>query len=359
MKKYQKYIALTYLSSFIRTLLFLSSIIISIKTLNIAQKLTEDSPLNLKSLIAISFHIIPYVLYTVAPFASAIAAVNVFNSLLSSSQITVLQNAMLTNARITASHMFVTVPIAVLMLYFSSFILPKTAELRYEVQDSIIQQKMRNFLTPDTIKTFGNLTIITSPRNILKHIPITLIHQKTANGEFVFVGNIQETWSVNKMIGINANNATILTISPDGETLVKFQTLESQIDFFPEEELRDRLDYISTINLIKMYKKSTIQRKIIKEINKRIMPSILIIILPFALITLLIRYHNSRTKMKAKHVLIIIVTTFYILFSCYNMIDIFKTIYTFPLVYLNILLTFLLVYFLGNHNIFKKKRKHV
>ena len=193
MKKYQKYIALTYLSSFVRTLLFLSSIIISIKTLNIAQKLTEDSPLNLKSLITISFHIIPYVLYTVAPFASAIAAVNVFNSLLSSSQITVLQNAMLTNARITASHMLITIPIAVIMLYFASFILPKTAELRYEVQDSIIQQKMRNFLTPDTIKNFGNLTIITSPRNILKHIPITLIHQKTSNGEFVFVGNIQET----------------------------------------------------------------------------------------------------------------------------------------------------------------------
>lgn len=358
MKKYQKYIAAAYLSSFARTLLFLSSIIISIKTLNIAQRLTEDSPLNLKSLVTISFYIIPYVLYTVTPFASAIAAVNVFNSLLSTSQVTVLQNSMLTNFRITLPHMIVTTPCAILMLYFASFISPKTTELRHEVQDSIVQQKMTNFLTPDTIKSFGTLTIITSPRNILKHIPITLIHQKTNNGEFVLVGNIQDTWSINKMIGINANNATILTVSPEGDTLIKFQTLESQIDFFPEEKKSENFDYITTPHLLKIYKTKP-ENSIIKEINRRIMPALLTILLPFTLITLLIKYHSNRTRMKMKHVGIIALFTGYIMFSCYNLIGVFNTPYTFPAIYINILLTFGLVYLLGSGSLFMKRKKYV
>jgi lipopolysaccharide export LptBFGC system permease protein LptF len=354
MKKYQRYIAITYFASFLRTLLFLSAIIISIKTLNIAQRLTRESSVDLQNLITISFHIIPYVLFTLTPFASTVAAANVFNSFLSTSQITVLQNAKLTNLKIATTHMMITVPIAILMLYASSFILPKTSEIREEVQDSIIKEKIQNFFVPDSIKTFGNLTIITSPKDILKHIPLTLIHQKTKDGEFVFVGNIQETWSNNKMVGINANNATILTINENSETLIKFQTLETQIDFFTESEKSTDSDYLTTPDLIKEYKKDP-NNKLLKEINKRFMPSFVTILLPFALITLLIKFHNNRTNFNIKNITIITIALLYILFSCYHLVDILNTPKTFGVVYINILLTFIFVCILNKQNLFTKR----
>ncbi len=357
MKKYHKYIAIAYFSSFIRTLLFLSSIIISIQTLNIAQKITEDSSLSLKTLAIIALNTIPYVLYTITPFVSAITSFNVFNSLLSSSQITILQNARLTNFKIATTHMVVTIPTAILTLYFASFILPKTIEARNTVQDSIVQEKMQNILTPNTIKTFNNFTIITSPHSTLKHIPLTLIHRTTDNGEFTLVGNIQETWSVNKMIGINVNNATILTTNVTGNTLIKFKILETQIDLFPEETKTQDYEYLTTPQLIKAYQ--TIHtNKYINEINERITPSLLTILLPFAIITMLIKFHSNRARIQVKNILIIILLIVYILFSCYNITDIFQTPKTSIIIYLNILLTFGFICTL-NGNIFFNKAQNV
>jgi lipopolysaccharide export system permease protein len=354
MKKYQKYIIKTYISSFLRTLLFIGAIIVSIKTLNAAQKFTKESSVDIQTLFMISLHIIPYTLNVIAPFVAAISSITVTHSLLATSQITILQSAKLSNLKISSVYFLITIPITCIAIYNSSFILPKIFSITQDAQQSIIKQQVKHFLTPNTVKTFQNITVITSPDNAIKQIPFTFIHQQTKDGEFIFAGNIKNTWLNSEMIGIQANNATILTIEKQNENLMKFDSLETQINFFTKETAKKDIDKLNIKDLIKQYH-SHPNKQYIKEFNQRIVPYFAIILLPFAITTILIKFHNNRTKIKIKTILYMIFSITYILISCFSFVSILNTLHTFPIIYANIILTFIFIYFLNNNNFLEKK----
>ncbi len=354
MKIYQKYIIKLYLSSFLRSLLFLSSILISVQTLNIANDLAHESLVGLQDIITVSFHIIPYIIYSIAPFSVGLATIIVVNELLSTSQIVILRNAGISSLQISKTQAMVTIPIFFIMLFMAFFILPKTSQVRTEIQNAIVKSKIKNFITPESVKMLQNVTIVTSPYNSLKHIPLTFIHQETEGGEFVFVGNIQETWSNLNMLGIDANNATILYAQNGDEDLIKFQKLETQINLFATKENEVYLRHLSIVGLIREYKVNR-NNEYIQEINKRIIPSFSMLLIMFSITTLLIKFHRNRAHYKIKDIALIIATVFYIMFASNNINEIFYTNKSFWVVYVNIALTFAFIYFFSKKDFFRKK----
>lgn len=351
---YQKYLIKLCIVSFFRMTLFLSSILIAVKTLNIASNLADESIVSVQDVLVVSFHIIPYIIYTILPFSAGIATVIVIHNLLATSQIAILKNAGVSSFKIFKPLAIVGGGIAIFMIFTSFFILPKTTQIRNEVQNSIMKSKIKNFIIPDSIKMLENVTIVTSPYNSLKHIPITFIHQDSQDGEFVFVGNIQETWSNFQMLGINANNATILTTSKTAEDLVKFQKLETQINFFANEETESYLKHLNIFSLFKEYQ-STKSVKCIKELNRRIIPSLSVLIIIFTLTTLTIKFYRNRAGYRLSHIAFISIILIYTIFIPNNINDAFHTHATFWVVYTNTALTFAFVYLVDKKQFLYKK----
>ena len=354
MKLYQKYIIRVYLAFFFRMTPFLSAVLIAVQTLNIAGDLADESIVTIQDVAAVSFHIIPYILYSIIPFAVGISIVLTINQLLSTSQIVILKNAGISNIKLFKTFSIVGICIFLFMLLTSFFILPKTTQIRNEVQNSIIKSKIKNFIIPNSIKKLENITIVTSPYNSLKHIPITFIHQETETGDFIFVGNIQEAWSNSKMLGIDANNATILTTNRDSEDLIKFQTLETQINFFANEEKETYLKHLNIISLIREYN-STANTDCIKELNKRIIPALSVLLIMFALVTLMIKFHRNRAGYKITHIIVMSLILIYIIFISEKINNAFHTPSNFWLVYANTLLTFAFIYLINKKEFLYKK----
>lgn len=348
MKSYEVHILYLYFVSFVKTLLFISSIVISIKTLNITQSLTEDSAIALNDIGLISTHITPHILYIITPFALAIAAFSVFYKLLTHSEIVALQNAGLSNFSIIRPHLILSVTCSIIMLYLSAMIIPKTVQIRKNVQKTIIQRKIENFLSPNTIKEVRDITIVTSQLDKSNNIALTLIHKPIKNGETVLIGNIRQSWEKNGMIGLITDNATILSIKNENERIMKFKTLETQINPFEEEEEEQDLRHLTTPEIISLYRANP-DNKYIITINTRILPSLSAILLPFAITTLLVKFYKSRSRYTTRSIIIITLTILYILFSCYNMNETFSSLHTFGILYLNIILTFIIIYLQNGH----------
>ena len=351
---YRRYIIKLYIASLFRMTLFLSSVLIAIQTLNIASNLADESIVNIQDVILISFHIIPQIIYSILPFAVGISTAIVVHQLLSTSQIAILKNAGISNVKIFKSIAIVGIALVTFMLFTSFFILPRTTQIRNEVQNSIIKSKIKNFIIPDSVKMIESVTIITSPYNSLKHIPITFIHQESQDGDFVFVGNIQETWSNFKMLGIDANNATILTTGKNSEDLVRFQKLETQINFFANEETEAYLKHLNIFQLFKEYK-STKNIKCIKEFNRRIIPSMSLILIMFTLVLFTIKFYRNRAGYKLSNIVLIGITLIYIIFISHNINDAFHSPSNFWIVYVNTALTFAFVYLINKKEFLYKK----
>jgi len=354
MMVYQKYIIKLYLASFFRMMLSLSSVLIAVQTLNIAGDLADESIVTIQDVAAVSFHIIPYILYSITPFAVGISTVITVNHLLSTSQIVILKNAGISSIKLFKTFSIVGIVIFLLMLLTSFFTLPKTTQIRNEVQNAIMKSKIKNFIMPSSVKMLENITIITSPYNSLKHIPITFIHHETETGDFVFVGNIQETWSNSKMLGIDANNATILTTSKNSEDLVKFQKLETQINFFANEEKETYLKHLNIVNLVHEYN-ATKNIKCIKEFNRRIIPAISVLLIMFTLVNLMIKFHRNRAGYKITHIVIMALLLIYIVFISENINNAFHAPSNFWLVYANTALTLAFIYLINKKEFLYKK----
>lgn len=360
MKIYEKHILQVYFVSFIKTLLFIASIVIAIKTLGIAQDLTEDSTVSLNDIALIAFHISPYILYTITPFALTIASFSVFYKLLTYSEIITLQNAGITNFQIIRPHFYITGICTILMLYSSAIIIPKTVKIRKNLQEAVIKRKIENFLTPNVTKEIKDITIITSQYDSDKQIALTLIHKPTKNGETVLIGNIKQSWEKNGMIGLITENATVLNVANNSQKIFKFEVLETQINPFADFQEQARLKHLTSFEILKLYFKAP-QNQYISIINSRIMPSISATLLPFALIILLINFYNNRNRYSIKSIIIIIITIFYILFSCYNLSSVFSSANNFYILYVNIILTFLSLYFFSKtqKKFFKKNVNNI
>jgi len=351
---YQRYIIKLYLASFFRMTLFLSSVLIAVQTLNIAGDLADESIVTIQDVASVSFHIIPYILYSIMPFAVGISTVITINQLLSTSQIVILKNAGISSFKLFKTLSIVGIAIFFIMLLTSFFILPKTTQIRNEMQNAIMKSKIKNFIIPNAVKMLENITIITSPYNSLKHIPITFIHQEMDNGDFVFVGNIQETWSNSKMLGIDANNATILTTSKNSEDLVKFQKLETQINFFASEEKETYLKHLNIINLVYEYN-ATKNINCIKEFNKRIIPAFSVLLIMCTLVNLMIKLHRNRSGYKVTHIVMMALLLIYIVFISENINNAFHSASNFWLVYANTALTFAFIYLINKKEFLYKK----
>jgi lipopolysaccharide export LptBFGC system permease protein LptF len=345
MKLYEKHILYVYFISFVKTLLFISSIIIAIKTLDIAQSLTEDSSISLSDISLISLHISPYILYTITPFALTITSFSVFYKLLTHSEIITLQNAGLTNIQIIRPHMFVSCVCTVLMLYSSAIVIPKTVQIRKNLQEAIIKRKIENFLTPNIIKEIKDITILTSQLDKSKKIALTVIHKPTKSGETVLIGNIRQSWEKNGMIGLITDNATVLSINGNTQKVLQFHTLETQINPFSEYKETADLRHLTTPEIIKMHLQSP-QNEYIATINSRIMPSLAATLLPFGMAVLIIKFYQNRSRYQVLHIVTIALTLLYILFSCYNLSYTFTSKNNFYLLYINIILTFIAIYLL-------------
>lgn len=343
MKSYEVHILCLYFISFIKTLLFISSILISIKTLNVAQSLTEESVIALNDIGLISAHIAPYILYTITPFALTISSFSVFYKLLTHSEIIALQNAGLSNFNIIRPHLILSITCGIIMLYLSAMVIPKTIQIRNNIQEAIIKRKIENFLSPNMIKEIQDITIITSSPSKNNNIGLTFIHKLTQNDETVLIGNIRQSWGQNGMIGLIADNATLLNVTKQNERIMKFKTLEIQMNPFTEYEEKTYLKHLTVPEIISLYMDNP-DNKYIVAINGRILPSFSAILLPFAMVTLLIKFYQNRGSYKTHHIAIIIFTISYIILSCNSLSGTFSSLYTFSILYFNIILTFIIIY---------------
>lgn len=359
MKKYQTYIAKLCLHSFFKVLIFFSVIIVCIKTLNFVEKINKEASVDLKTIGLIVFSVLPNVVVNLIPFSLGIACYMVYSSLLSSSQITILQNSGVHKLKLTSIPFLITVPLAICIIYLESNILIYTTTARKKIQHSIISEQRRYFLIPNKIKTFNDLTIITSPLNKNGKIPMTFLHKQTPNGFMLLVGNIEESWSVENFLGIKATNATILTTDLENQNKMQFKTLEIQLDVLNNETLVSGYSTITTPELLEKYRntnESEAKNQIMKIINQRIAPAFLAILMPFILITLKVKYHNNRRNISISSIIQSFILLLYSMFCCFSMSKIFTSIDNFYYIYLNIFLTFLFVCILNFNirNFFKK-----
>ena len=353
MKIYEKHILSLYFVSFVKTLLFITSIIIAIKTLNVARSLTEDSTVSVADISMIALHIAPWTFYVITPFALTITSFSTFYKLLTHSEIISLQNAGLTNYQIIKPHMYISGICTILMLYSSAIVIPKTVQIRTNLEERTIKRKIENFLTPNTIKEIKDITILTSQIDEQSKVALTLIHKPTESGETVLIGNIKQSWEKDKMIGLITENATVLNINGNSQKIFKFKTLETQLNLFSEYHEDKDLRHLTSFEIFQLYLQSP-SNEYIEIINNRIIIPLSAILLPFALITLMMKFYQSRNRYTILHILTIALAIAYILFSCHNLTSLFSSPKNFYILYINIILTFFAIYLVNQKRRFFK-----
>lgn len=351
MKRYQKYIAGLYYSSFFKVLLFLTVIIICTKTLHYLQTVSQTA-INGKSFLIALLAIAPYVIINIVPFASCVACIMIFYTMLSSSQVLIFQNAGLKRINIALIPLIFFIPIAVLLFFAEHFFIPKTFAITQEMQNSMFETQAQSISKPNTVQQIGNIVAITSGLNKNGTIEKTFIYRKSLTEELSFIGNIKESWAFNQFFGFWASNAYILQNNQYGISQTQFQNLEMQINLQEEHE-NVPLAKMNSLELLKIYTSSNnkhIQSEVIQTLNKRTTPVLLVLLLPFSIATLMVKYHSVRVGIKIQDTVKIILMAFYCLFSCYEVARMFDEIHNFYLIYINIFLTFLLLCFLNKQN---------
>jgi lipopolysaccharide export LptBFGC system permease protein LptF len=244
--------------------------------------------------------------------------------------------------------MYISAICTILMLYSSAVVIPKTVQIRKNIQERIVKRKIENFLTPNTVKEIKDITILTSQIDEQSKVALTLIHKPTEKGETVLIGNVKQSWGKESMIGLITENATVLSIEGNSQKILKFKTLETQINLFSEYHDDNDLRHLTSFELFELYFLHEPNNEYIFIINSRIITSLSAMLLPFALVTLMIRFYQNRNRYTLFQIVKIALAIAYILFSCYNLTSLFSSPKNFYILYINIILTFFAIYLL-NH----------